>query len=167
MKRTWAVAIFILVMVSPVWAQKKIDQTLELEPNFWVAQLTRARIYVQQGKLAEAVADLTKARDICIGSTQPLATLAYVLAMKGQRQDTLQIVAEMERVARQRYVPPYNFALIFLGLGDHEQTFIWLDRAYQARDVLLAAFINTEPAWDELRKTERFRRLLGRMKLQG
>ena len=148
-------------------AQKKIDQTLELEPNFWVAQLTRARIYVQQGRLDDAIADLTKARDICMGSTQPLATLGYVLAKKGQHQDALRILAEMERVASQRYVPPYNFALIFLGLGDHEQTFTWLDRAYGARDVLLAAFINNEPAWDEVRETKRFRELLRLMKLSN
>jgi hypothetical protein len=100
-----------------------------------------------------------------MGSTQPLATLGYVLAKKGQHQDALRILAEMERVASQRYVPPYNFALIFLGLGDHEQTFTWLDRAYGARDVLLAAFINNEPAWDEVRETKRFRELLRLMKL--
>jgi serine/threonine-protein kinase len=148
-------------------AQRKIDHTLELEPHFWVAQLSRARIYVQQGKLDEAILDLKKAKDLCIGSMQPLATLGYVFAVNGQRQKALAVLEEMQSVARQRYVPPYNFALLYHGLLDEEQVFVWLEDAYEARDVLLAAFINNEPAWDGLREDTRFRSLLQRMNLES
>jgi DNA-binding winged helix-turn-helix (wHTH) protein/tetratricopeptide (TPR) repeat protein len=143
----------------------RIEQTLELEPTFWVALLTRARIYVQQGKLDEAVSDLSKARDLCVGSTQPLAMLGQVFALSGKRERAKEILKQMHQLATQRYVPPYNFALVHHGLGDDEQTFIWLERALEARDVLLAAFISTEPSWDQLRAERRFRRLLKRMNL--
>jgi hypothetical protein len=49
-------------------------------------------------------------------------------------------------------------------MKNDDETFAWLDRAYEARDVMLAVFINNEPVWDRLRSEERFKNLLRRMK---
>ena len=146
-------------------AKRKIDQTLQLEPNFWVARLTRARISVAQGTLDEAVADLIIARDFSAGSTQPISTLGYLYGLKGERQKALAVLAEMEKLDAERYVPPYNFALVHLGLQQDDKVFAALDLACEARDVLLAAFINNEPAWDRLRDADRFQQVLRRMNL--
>jgi DNA-binding winged helix-turn-helix (wHTH) protein/tetratricopeptide (TPR) repeat protein len=146
-------------------AEEKITRTLELEPNFWIALLTRAKIFFQQGRHVEAIADLIRARKFAGGSAQSLSMLGYISAMTGNRTQALAILEELKTLSEQRYVPPYNFALVHNGLKNDEETFTWLDRAYEARDVMLAAFINNEPVWDRLRSEERFKSLLRRMKL--
>lgn len=145
-------------------AEQKINNTLELEPNFWIALLTRAKISFQLGRTEEAIKDLLKARSVSGGSSQPISLLGYISAVKGDRAQTMTLIEELRRVAQTRYVPPYNFALLYNGLKDDEQTFAWLQRAFEVRDVLLAAFITTEPFWDRLRNQKRFRDLLGGMK---
>lgn len=146
-------------------AEEKITRTLELEPNFWIALLTRGKIFLQQGKNGEAIADLTRARNFSGGSAQSLSMLGYISALTGDRTQALTILDELQTRSSQRYVPPYNFALVYNGLQDDDDTFAWLDRAYEARDVMLAAFIKTEPVWDRLRADNRFKNLLKRMNL--
>lgn len=148
-------------------AQERIEKTLDLEPGFWVALLTRAKIFLRQGKFDQAVADLIKAKESSGGSSQPLAMLAYLFAIMGRRTEALGLLHELEEISAQRYVPPYNFALTYFGLQDDIRVFEWLERAYQLRDVLLAAFINNEPWWDELRDDKRFQSILERMGLQS
>jgi serine/threonine-protein kinase len=147
-------------------AEEKITNTLELEPNFWIALLTRAKIYLQLGKQADAVTDLIEARSLSGGSTQPLSMLGYIWALMGNHSQALMILEELRALSRQRYVPPYNFALIYNGLKEDDKVFEWLARAVENRDVLLAAFILTEPFWDRLRVDRRFRDLLRQMKLE-
>jgi hypothetical protein len=50
--------------------------------------------------------------------------------------------------------------MIHHGLGEDELTLDWLERAHKVRDVLLSAFITVDPAWDRLRTTPRFMRIL-------
>jgi DNA-binding winged helix-turn-helix (wHTH) protein/tetratricopeptide (TPR) repeat protein len=147
-------------------ADEKITSTLELEPNFWIALLTRAKIYLQQGKPNRAMAELTRARSVSGGSTQPLSMLGYISGVTGDRTQALAILEELRTISNQRYVPPYSFALIYNGLKNDDETFAWLDRAFEARDVLLAAFIKSEPVWDRLRTDKRFGNLLRRMNLE-
>jgi DNA-binding winged helix-turn-helix (wHTH) protein/Tfp pilus assembly protein PilF len=147
-------------------AEEKIKNTLELEPNFWIALLTRAKIYLQQGKHREAMADLTRARNFSGGSAQPLSMLGYISASTGDRTQAMAILDELQTLSNQRYVPPYNFALVYNGLKDDDDTFAWLERSYEARDVMLAAFIKAEPVWDRLREDKRFKNLLSRMNLE-
>ena len=141
-------------------AEERITNTLELEPNFWIALLTRAKIYLQLGKPKEAMADLVKARSLSGGSAQPLSMLGYISGLIGDRAQALAVLEELQTLSGQRYVPPYNFAIVFNGLKEDDETFAWLHRAHEARDVLLAAFITTEPVWDRLRGNERFKDLV-------
>ena len=146
-------------------AEECLKNTLELEPNFWIAWLALGKVYLHQKKYAAAIECLTKARQFCGGSTQPIAMLAFLHALTNDRSQAQLLLRELEAVAEARYVPPYNFGLIFYGLGDNQMAFDWLERAFEGRDVLLSAFINSEPIWDRLRNDERFADLLRRMNL--
>ena len=66
----------------------------------------------------------------------------------------------LKDLSMQRYVPPYSIAMIHHGLGEDELTLDWLERAHKVRDVLLSAFNTVDPAWDRLRTTPRFMRIL-------
>jgi hypothetical protein len=67
----------------------------------------------------------------------------------------------LEAVSRERYVPPYAMALVYGGLGEHDQALDWLDRAYDAHDVHLV-LITVDPKWDTFRSDARFLALIKR-----
>jgi hypothetical protein len=54
--------------------------------------------------------------------------------------------------------------LIYVGLGDHDQAMIWLNKAYKAR---FKASILRRPAFDSLRSDARFQDLMRRIGLPG
>lgn len=147
-------------------AQEKLISTLELDPHFWIALLTLAKVFIRQGKYSEAIAVLGKARISSGGSAQTISLMAYVLALSGERAQALQVLEELKKLSTERYVPPYNLALVYHGLNEDDEVMLWLERAYDVRDVLLAAFIKADPIWERLRANPRFATIVKRMNLQ-
>jgi hypothetical protein len=60
---------------------------------------------------------------------------------------------------------PAPFVHAYLGLGDHEQAFAALERAYRERSNIVQ-FLKTHPLYDPLRTDARFRDLLRRVGLE-
>ena len=63
-----------------------------------------------------------------------------------------------------RYVPPYNIAMIYVGLSDKAQAFAWLDRAYVDRS-LYVTWLKYDPQMDSLRSDRRFADMMKRVGL--
>jgi hypothetical protein len=74
------------------------------------------------------------------------------------------ILRELEDEAKTRYVPPCLIAALYVGLGDQERAFAWLEKAFQERDVLLMT-LNVESHLDPLRSDRRFQDLVRRVGL--
>ena len=63
---------------------------------------------------------------------------------------------------RQRhYLPPYNVALVFAGLGEKDTALQWLEQAFEERDVHMPFLLDHK--WDGLRSNAQFQRLLSRV----
>jgi TolB-like protein/Flp pilus assembly protein TadD len=139
-------------------------KALEMEPRFdfayWIVGLALA----QQGKLDEAIAALNQAVILTGGGLTHEAHLGYAYALAGKREEARQVLADLEEIAKEKYVSAYYFAIIYLGLGDRQRTFSWLERALDERAGFLA-FIKVEPTFDPLRTDARFADLLRRMGL--
>lgn len=146
-------------------ARAKLVKTLEIDPNFWIALLTLAKIDIRQGRFSEALAALNKAKASSGGNTQTLSMIGYAQALSGERASALAALDELKILSTQRYVPPYNLAMVYNGLGDDDNALTWLERAYEARDTLLSAFITVDPNWDRLRTSSRFAAILKGMNL--
>ena len=71
------------------------------------------------------------------------------------------MLAELEASAAQRYVPPYQLALINAGLGREDEARRWLDIAFAQRDIHLG-FLPVDPKWDTWRKAPWFVSLIER-----
>jgi hypothetical protein len=74
-------------------------------------------------------------------------------------------LAELEERSKREYVPPTALALIYTGLGNKDQAFAWLDRAYAERDTWLL-HMKSHSAFDTLRSDPRFTPLLKQMHLE-
>jgi len=140
-------------------------RTLELDPNFAAALLTLGNAYLQKGMLEDAISVLQRATSLAGGvgwGDAPAIGFAY--AASGQKQMARQVLEEYGALesAKGRYVSPYKVATIHLGLGDEDQAFEWLERAYRESSLLLV-YLNVEPLWDPIRPDSRFQDLLRRM----
>jgi hypothetical protein len=71
---------------------------------------------------------------------------------------------ELKKRSTERYVPPFDFALIHNGLGERDEVFAWLERGVEQRDPKMI-FLKGGLQWNNLRGDPRFVSLLERMKL--
>ena len=158
---------------------RQYDKAIELyrnnlkkKPDNAQAQILLGEAYVAKGMPAEGVAETQKgmALDATLDKTPerwdryPL--LAYAYAAAGQRAEALKILSEQQRLAKQRYVSPYNFAIIYTGLGDKDRAFEWLTKCVEQR-ILIIFHLKSRPLFDSLRSDPRYRDLLRRMNLES
>jgi hypothetical protein len=74
----------------------------------------------------------------------------------------METLKQLQDESKRVYVDPYLMAVVFLGLKDRKDTYVWLDRAYQAHSPFLIS-IATDPKWSALRSDARFEALWNRM----
>jgi serine/threonine protein kinase/Flp pilus assembly protein TadD len=139
-------------------------KTLELDPNFWVAHWTLGRAYEQKAMFVEAIAEIQKAIDFSGGSPLSLAALGHTYAVWGRRAEAERVLNELKESSKQGYISPYGIAAIHAGLGEKDQAFIWLEKAYEERSGWLI-WLRAEPISDPLRSDPRFQDLLRRIGL--
>ncbi len=84
-----------------------------------------------------------------------LGWLGYLMGRFGHRDEASGILRELGDMSNERYVTPYASALVYIGLGDIEHAFKWLERAYEDLSEVLV-WLKTEPGLDCLRPDPRF-----------
>jgi hypothetical protein len=85
-----------------------------------------------------------------------------VWAVAGRRDKAQQMLSALKASSRQQYVSPFLFAIIYIGLGDHQEALASLEKAHDERHWLMCV-LKTEPGLDPLRPDARFQALLRRM----
>jgi TolB-like protein/DNA-binding winged helix-turn-helix (wHTH) protein/tetratricopeptide (TPR) repeat protein len=138
--------------------------TEELDANFAAVHLLLGENYVQVGLHDQGLAELQRAAGLSGNSPLYLAQVAVAYASAGKKTEALQIVAQLQSIAGTRYVSPYGLAQIYAALSDKEQTFRWLQFAYEDRAVWMS-YLAVDPVFDGLRLDRRFQDLLRRVHL--
>ena len=150
------------------WARKydlaigQSRKVMELDKNFFETPLIMGLAYGQQGKYPEAIAQLVKARNLPDDFAPVTSQLAYIYAISGQRTEAQELLSELQERATREFVDPYHIAVIYLGLGDQDETFAWLNKAYEERSYWLL-WLRVEPKFDGLRSDPRYQELVRRM----
>lgn len=93
-----------------------------------------------------------------------LASLGFAYALSGRKAEALKVVAQLNAASKIHYVPASLLAQIYAALGDKDQAFLSLEKAYAEHDAFLVR-LRVEPALDPLRSDQRFQALLQRMNL--
>src|SRR5262249_14851430 len=117
----------------------------------------------QLGRFEEAIPALREARAGLPGAFVA-AALAHALGAAGEVAEARAILAELHQRAAHSYVGAYDFAILYLGLGEYDEAFGWLDKSVDERSTWLA-FLAFDPRLDPLRGDARFARLLERVGL--
>ncbi len=146
---------------------RAIDQnrnSVELDPNFAAAHLLLGEDYRGAGLHSEAVNELKKAASLSGDSPLYTAQVAVALAVEGRSGDALRIAHELEAISRKRYVSPYGLAQIYAASNKKEDTFKWLQAAYEDHAIWMG-YLAVDPIFDRYRSDERFKDLLRRVGL--
>jgi len=147
-------------------ALDRFRKTLELDANYRLAVMFSARAYSENGMFAEAVAATDKAKEISAISSETVAFGAYALARSGKLAEAQAARDEMLEASKTRWIPPYNFALVYNAIGESGKALDYLEKAFAEKDVRMV-FLKVEPKWNNLRHEPRFIELMKLMKLDN
>jgi serine/threonine-protein kinase len=137
-------------------AVSRLREALELDPQSRVAHLFAASAYIEKGRYREAVAEAGIARVLTPENTQALAFEAYAKAKLEQRAEAREALESLLQLSSERYVPPYNIAMLYNGLDEPREALAWLDRAFERHDPKMV-FLKVEPKWKNLRDHPQFK----------
>jgi DNA-binding winged helix-turn-helix (wHTH) protein/TolB-like protein len=145
-------------------ALERLRQTIDLDRNLWLSHLFISRVYTERGMHDEAVAASLRAGEIS-GNSQSEAYRAYALARRGESAEARAVLSKLLKLSETVYVPPYNIAVVYQGLGERAETLAWLERGFDERDPKMT-FLKVEPQWNNLRREPRFIELMRRMNFE-
>ena len=137
---------------------EQLKKTLELAPNWPRIHSFLSNCYAEKGMWNEAVQEM-----VSIGAPGYVQR-ARMYGATGKREEALRIIAEMKERSKEQYVSPMAFANIYASLGEKDQAFEYLEKAYAERIPVLRG-MKTSPVWDPLRSDPRFDELLKRIGL--
>jgi serine/threonine-protein kinase len=146
-------------------AIEQFQKTLELDPNFPPVQGFLAGSYEQRGKYAEAIS--ISDNEIVRGDTElssSRAGLGHIYAVSGKKGEARAVLDELKQISQTQYVPADRIALIYAGLGENDEAFAWLEKAYEEHAFHMG-WLKVEPRWDSLRSDPRFQELVRKVGL--
>jgi TolB-like protein/Tfp pilus assembly protein PilF len=138
---------------------------LDMDPSFVSAHLWLAHVYQQKGLLEEAIEELKTGVHLSSHSPYALARLGHGYALAGKLNEARSLLDQLHALSSQRYVSPYDLAIIHVGLHEIDNAIAWLLKACDQRSLWLG-YLNVEPHLDPLRSDPRFHHLIQRIGLQ-
>jgi|SRR5580704_8042558 TolB-like protein/DNA-binding winged helix-turn-helix (wHTH) protein/tetratricopeptide (TPR) repeat protein len=136
-------------------AIQQLRNTLEMDPAYELPHLVLGLSYAQKGDFATAIPELQKAAELSHGTPLMLSALGYVFARSGKKAEAEELLSGLVSQSKTKYVSPYYFAVVYVGLGENERAMDWLEKAYADRSNGLV-FMKVEPELDPLRSNPRF-----------
>ncbi len=156
-------------LVRAYYFARRYDEALEtnqkkLKMDLSFPILVVGTAYEQKGKYEEAILELQKVNRLLGGFPEASGALGHVYATSGKRSEAIKALEELQVMSKQKYVSPLDLAILYTGLGDKEQAFEQLEKAYEDRSGWLIN-LKVEPRFDPLRTDPRFADMLRRIGL--
>jgi len=138
------------------------SEILSYDPTFYKAYTSMGRAYAQAGRYGEAIAMLEKGRALAGDVPNNLSAMAQIHGLSGNEKRARELLARLEQMAQERYLPMPVFAIAWLGLGEKGRSLDYLERACELREPPVIA-MKTHPVYGPLRGEPRFEALLRRV----
>jgi TolB-like protein/Tfp pilus assembly protein PilF len=137
---------------------------LELDANFAGAYLGLGRAYALKGMYQDAIAAFQKGLDLSGGAPNYLSFLGYTYGVSGKRNEARKILLQLNQLSKRKYVSPYEIGLVYIGLGEKDMAFDWLQKAVTDRSIPLVP-LKAGEEMASLRSDPRYAELLSRIGL--
>jgi len=145
-------------------AIEQLRAVIAMDPNHYQAYWVLGHTYAANKQFDEAVAAAEKAVELSERAPGALGILGLAYGLAGRKTEATKILVELLELSRTRYVTPAALVNVYVGLGDKEQTFVWLEKAYEERSNYIA-YLKVFPILDPVRSDRRFADLVGRVGL--
>ncbi len=147
-------------------AIESLRKTLEMDPNFALAHGRLGIAYAFKGMYEEAIAEYQRVIELSGSRAETpgiSAVLAHAYAASGRADQARDILNRLKEQSQRSYVSPCDIAEVHAALGEEDQAFEWLEKAYDARSSDLR-FLKVSPSFtDSFRLDPRFTDLLRRV----
>jgi serine/threonine protein kinase/tetratricopeptide (TPR) repeat protein len=145
-------------------AIEQLRRTVELDPNYPVTHWILGLLLRKTDRHELAITEGEKAVKFSGGSPLMRAALAHTFGAAGKKEDAVQILDDLIKLAKQKYVAPYFFAGIHIGLKENERALDYLEKSYEEHSHWLI-YLHLDPSMDGLRDNPRCQKLLLRVGL--
>lgn len=145
---------------------EQLRRVIAIDPNHYQAHWLLGLTYLASGRIDEAVATAEKTVAVSGRAPAALGLLGLAYGTSGRKREANKVLDELFQLQKRRYVPPLAFTYVYIGLGNKDQAFAWLEKSYQERSNHIA-FFKVNPTVDSLRSDPRFADLLKRIGLDS
>jgi serine/threonine-protein kinase len=136
-----------------------------MNPNSAVAHMVLGSVYTDKKMYDAALAEFQRALPLTEDKSYIKSAIGITYAAAGKKAEARRMLDELQLQAATSYVSPIDLTGLQLALGEKDQAFVSLERAYQERSNLLA-FLKVDPIYDSVRADQRFLDLQRRVGLQ-
>ena len=142
-------------------AVEELRKLLKMDARFFFGHLKLSEVYAAMGRSEAMEVELT-AREGLGAAPHVIAEARQEMASGGDRAAIRVLLKHYCRAADWQYLNPWEIARFYIRLGEFDQAFEWLDRAYleKSREIV---HLRVDPAVDSLRSDPRFEDLVRRM----
>ena len=145
-------------------AIEQLRRTVDLDPNYPVTYWILGLLLRKTGCYELAITEGEKGVKLSGGSPMMRAALAHTLGAAGRTKEALEMLDDLTKLAKQKYVAPYFFAGIHIGLGENDRAIEYLEKCYEEHSHWLI-YLHIDPSMDGLRDNPGFQGLLRRVGL--
>jgi tetratricopeptide (TPR) repeat protein len=145
----------------------QFQKALDLNPNIPVVRGELGFAYGIKRMYPQAIAEFDKIPDqdkVTSGNQFVAGMLGWLYAVSGRRSEALKIAQEFKDLSAHAYVDFYWPATVYVGLGDNDEAFRFLEKGYQEHAASMP-YLAVDPFWYGLHTDPRYIDLLRRMGL--
>jgi DNA-binding winged helix-turn-helix (wHTH) protein/tetratricopeptide (TPR) repeat protein/TolB-like protein len=139
---------------------------IELDPYFARAHTRLGMALAAKKDFPGAIREFQEASRLSGPDPYLEGLTGYAQALGGDSKDARNLLTDMIKRSRNKFVPAFSVALLYIGLGDRDRAMDWLERADQDRSTYMV-YAKVDPLLESLRSDQRFIALMKRMDLQG
>ena len=142
-------------------AINQYQKTIAAHPHYPLSHYGLSFVLRRIGRYEDALKAIKRGQELLTDSLFMLTGYAQACAAAGQREAAEAVLKKLDSLSEQRYISPYQVALIYNFLGERENALSSLEQAFDEREAWLV-WMGVEPSFDNLRSEPRFTRLLER-----
>jgi TolB-like protein len=146
-------------------ALRRFTEILDFDPNIPIAFLGLMECYAGKGLLDEALAEGEKVLQLGMRAETAIGELGYWYGRAGKKVKALELLSELEARSKVGYASSFWIAVIHIGLGETNEAFARIDKAYEERDGNLL-YITVPAMFDALSPDPRYKQLLQKMRIE-
>jgi len=122
----------------------QLRRVLAMDSNYNAVYWNLGQTYAGKGQFDEAIEAFEKLAALSSRSPGPLGFVGMSYGLAGRKAEANKVLNELLELSRRRYVTPVALVNVYIGLGDKDQAFVWLEKAYQERSNYMA-YLNAFP----------------------